>query len=74
MWLCYGSTTPKELTSFFNQSKLVAMEIDKSQPQAKYVKNTYIVYTYNLNFLLNNNTIYFIFRHALDQLNEVLKL
>uniref|UniRef100_A0A2S2PWV7 GC-rich sequence DNA-binding factor 1 n=2 Tax=Sipha flava TaxID=143950 RepID=A0A2S2PWV7_9HEMI len=38
VWLCYGSTTPKELTSFFNQSKLVAMEIDKSQPQAKYAK------------------------------------
>lgn len=36
-WLSYGSTTPKELTPFFNQSKLVAMEVDKSQPQAKYV-------------------------------------
>ncbi|VVC35828.1 Hypothetical protein CINCED_3A011863 [Cinara cedri] len=46
-WLSYGSNTPKELTSFLNQSKLVAMEIDKSQPQAK---------------------------HALDKLNEVLKL
>ncbi|XP_050526915.1 PAX3- and PAX7-binding protein 1 [Daktulosphaira vitifoliae] len=35
-WLTYGSTTPKELTQFFNQSKLVAIEVDKSQPQAKY--------------------------------------
>lgn len=36
-WLSYGNTTPKELTQFLNQSKLVAMEVDKSQPQAKYV-------------------------------------
>ncbi|XP_050428525.1 PAX3- and PAX7-binding protein 1 isoform X2 [Adelges cooleyi] len=34
-WLSYGNATPKELTSFLNQSKLVAIEIDKSQPQAK---------------------------------------
>lgn len=44
VWSCYGSSTPKELTSFFNQSKLVVMEIDKSQPQAKYVK---IIVLYN---------------------------
>ncbi|KAE9544711.1 hypothetical protein AGLY_000253 [Aphis glycines] len=34
-WLSYGNTTPKELTPFLNQSKLVSMEIDKSHPQAK---------------------------------------
>lgn len=37
-WLSYGNTTPKELTPFLNQSKLVSMEIDKSHPQAKYVE------------------------------------
>jgi len=72
-WLSYGNTTPKELTPFLNQSKLVSMEIDKSHPQAKYVE-IFVICLSNVyfSFLFKFNN--FFIRMALDKLNEVLRL
>lgn len=62
-WLSYGNTTPKELTPFLNQSKLVSMEIDKSHPQAKYVEIFVIfqIECFNLFLFFKFNNLFFYF-------------
>ena len=70
-WLSYGNTTPKELTPFLNQSKLVSMEIDKSHPQAKYIEIFVIcisnIYYLFLLFKFNN---LFVFLLGLPWINS----